>query len=69
VPFVLRAVFFAFAGVAVVVFAAAAFVVEAGACEVAFVSVVAGASGGSVAPWSLSQAFQPPSSGRTFVKP
>ncbi|MCA1815616.1 MAG: hypothetical protein LC746_04285 [Acidobacteria bacterium] len=33
------------------------------------VSVVAGASGGSVAPPAANQAVQPPSSGRTLVKP
>jgi hypothetical protein len=61
---VLRVVFFDFAG--------AAFVFVALVLVVAFVTVgrvVAGASGGSVAPPPLTQAFQPPSSGLTFVKP
>jgi hypothetical protein len=34
-----------------------------------FGSVVAGASGGSVAPPDCTHAFQPPSSGRTRVNP
>jgi hypothetical protein len=64
-PVVLRVVvFFDFAG--------AAFAFVALAFVVVFVKVgrvVAGASGGSVAPPPLTQAFQPPSSGLTFVKP
>jgi hypothetical protein len=73
---VLRVVFFDFAG-AVFAFVTLMFVVAfAGAFAlpevVAFVGVgrvVAGASGGSVAPPPLTHAFQPPSSGLTFVKP
>ena len=54
---------FAFAFVVVVVVFVG--VVVAGAA----VSVVAGASGGSTAPPCATHAFQPPSSGRTFLKP
>jgi hypothetical protein len=54
------------AGVALVV---VAFVAAFVAGVVSPVSVVAGASEGSVAPPMPTHAYQPPSSGRTFVKP
>jgi hypothetical protein len=38
-------------------------------CVAAPLRVVAGASDGSVAPPAATQAYQPPTSGRTFVKP
>lgn len=74
--FVLRVVFFDFAGAAfvfaavvLVAFALPEVVAGIGFMFVGVGSVVAGASGGSVAPPPLTQAFQPPSSGRTRVKP